>query len=84
MPDGGLPEGKKLRVFAFDEARFGLKNRHSRRWCPFGHRPPWVVQDKYEWRWRYTALESATGDSFSLYLSNLDGVCLFTGFSRAT
>lgn len=65
-----------MRVFAFDEARFGLKSRHGRRWCPFGHRPPWIVQDKYEWCWLYTALEPATGDSFSLYLSTLDGVCL--------
>ena len=31
-----------------DEARFGLKSWHRRRWCPFGVRPPWVVQDKYE------------------------------------
>jgi hypothetical protein len=67
---------RKLRVFAFDEARFGLKNWHRRRWCPFGFRPPWVVQDKYEWLWLYSALEPASGESFSLYLPYLNGVCL--------
>jgi len=34
------------------------------------------VQDKYQWFWLYTAVEPATGDSFSLYLPSLDGVCL--------
>lgn len=33
-------------------------------------------QDKYQWFWLYTAIEPATGDSFSLYLPSLDGVCL--------
>ncbi len=69
-------KGKNLRVFAFDETRFGLKSWHRRRWCPFGFRPPWVVQDKYQWFWLYTAVEPATGDFFSLYLPGLDGVCL--------
>ncbi len=63
-------------MFAFDEARFGLKSWHRRRWCPFGFRPPWVVQDKYEWLWLYSALEPASGESFSLYLPCLNGVCL--------
>ena len=65
-----------MRVFAFDEARFGLKSWHRRCWCTFGHRPPWVVQDRYEWFWLYSALEPATGESFSLYLPRLDGTCL--------
>ncbi len=34
------------------------------------------MQDKYQWFWLYTAIEPATGDSFSLYLPSLDGVCL--------
>ncbi len=63
-------------MFAFDEARFGLKSWHRRRWCPFGFRPPWVVQDKYEWLWLYSAVEPSSGESFSLYLPHLNGVCL--------
>lgn len=58
-----------------DEARFGLKSWHRRRWCPKGFRPPWVHQDKYEWLWLYVAVEPATGESFCLYLPRLDGEC---------
>ena len=65
----------KARFFAMDEARFGLKTWHRRRWCPKGFRPPWVVEDRYEWLWLYAAVEPATGESFHLYLPRLDGVC---------
>ena len=63
------------RVFAMDEARFGLKTWHRRRWCPRGFRPPWVVEDRYEWLWLYATVEPATGESFHLYLPRLDGAC---------
>lgn len=62
-----------------DEARFGLKTWFRRRWCPVGHRPPWVFQDKYEWLWLYAAVEPATGQSLCLYMPRLDGDC-FTAF----
>jgi transposase len=39
-----------------------------RRWCPRGARPPWVVEDRYEWLWLYAAVEPATGDGFFLLL----------------
>jgi hypothetical protein len=58
-----------------DEARFGLKSWHRRRWCPKGFRPPWIHQDTYEWLWLYVAVEPATGESFCLYLPRLDGEC---------
>lgn len=58
-----------------DEARFGLKTWFRRRWCPFGFRPPWVFQDRYEWLWLYAAVEPKTGESFCLYLPRLDGLC---------
>jgi transposase len=35
-----------------------------------------VVQDKYQWLWLYAAVEPTTGESFSLYLPRLDGLCL--------
>jgi hypothetical protein len=56
-----------------DEARFGLRTWFRRRWCPFGFRPAWVFQDRYEWVWWYAAVEPATGESFSLYLPHLNG-----------
>lgn len=65
-------DDRPLRVLALDEARFGLKSWHRRRWCPCGHRPPWVVQDRYEWFWLYAAVEPATGQSCCLYLPYLD------------
>ncbi len=34
------------------------------------------MQDRYEWFWLYSAVEPATGESFSLYLPRLDGTCL--------
>jgi hypothetical protein len=36
------------RVFAMDEARFGLKAAHRRLWCPFGSRPPWIHEHQYQ------------------------------------
>lgn len=68
-------EGENVRVFAMDEARFGLKSWHARRWCPEGHRPPRIHKKKYEWLWLYAAVEPATGESFCLYMPHLDGDC---------
>ena len=31
-------------------------------------RPPWVVQDRYEWLWLYAAVEPTTGQSLFLLL----------------
>ncbi len=58
-----------------DEARFGLKMIYRRRWCPFGHRPPWVADDQYEWLWLYAAFEPTTGHSFFAFLPHLTGAC---------
>jgi transposase len=69
-------------VFALDEARFGLKVRFRRRWCPFGARPPFVHQDRYEWLWLYVAVEPVSGASIVLFLPRLDGVC-FEAFLAA-
>jgi transposase len=63
------------RVFAMDEARFGLMTWFRRRWCPIGFRPPWIGQLKREWFWLYGAVEPATGESFFLFLPTLDQTC---------
>jgi transposase len=67
-----------------DEARFGLKVRHRRCWCPRGSRPSWAVEDRYEWLWLYAAVEPASGESFCLFLPRADGACfeLFLGALR--
>ena len=69
-----------------EEARFGLRVRHRRRGCPCGARPPWAVEDRYEWLWLYVAVEPASGESFVLFLPRLDGGCFerfLAAFRRA-
>ena len=57
-----------MRVWAFDEGRFGLRVGLRKRWCPRGVRPPWLVHDRYQWLWLYAAVEPATGHAFFLLL----------------
>lgn len=59
-----------------DEGRFGLKVWFRRRWCPFRARPPWIVADRYAWRWLYAAVEPSSGQSFFLLLPRVDTSCL--------
>jgi transposase len=63
------------RVFAMDEARFGLKVTHRRLWCPFGSRPPWPHEHQYQWFWLYAAVEPVSGTCFVLFLPHVDGIC---------
>lgn len=60
-------------MFAFDEGRFGLKTWCRRRWCPRGSRPPWVIQDEYEWLWVYVAIEPTQGTCHVLLLPHVNG-----------
>jgi transposase len=62
-------------VLALDEGRFGLKSCFKRRWCPKGVRPPWIVEEKYEWLWLYAAVEPTTGNAFFLLLPDTSGDC---------
>lgn len=64
------------RVVAFDEGRFGLKTWLRRRWCPLGERPPWIVNEEYEWLWLYAAVEPSTGTGVFLLLPMVEGACL--------
>jgi transposase len=58
------------------DARFGLITWLRRRWCPLGERPPWIVQDEYEWCWLYAAVEPTTGTGVFLLLPTVEGQCL--------
>src|SRR6266699_3599985 len=64
------------RLVALDEGRFGLISWLRRRWCPLGERPPWIVQDDYEWLWLYAAVEPTTGTGVFLLLPTVEGQCL--------
>jgi hypothetical protein len=68
--------GGVARVVAFDEGRFGLKCWFRRCWCTFGHRPPWIVNDRYEWVWVYIAVTPTTGECCCLLLPHVDTICL--------
>ena len=76
MSERHCQKGKPLKVMAFDEARFGLINWHTRRYCPKGFRPPYVVRRAYKWTYLYAAVEPTTGESFCLYLPGMDDGCL--------
>jgi hypothetical protein len=67
---------KPLKVMAFDEARFGLINWHTKRYCPKGFRPPYIVRRAYKWTYLYAAVEPTTGESFCLYVPGMDSRCL--------
>jgi len=62
------------RVFAMDEARFGLKATHRRLWCPFGSRPPWPHEHQYHWFWLYAAVEPVSGSHISGKVHWPDGI----------
>lgn len=61
-----------VQVWTQDEARFGLKSWHKRRWMAPGYRPDWVVQDCYEWLYVYGAIEPLSGRSVFWLLPALD------------
>ena len=61
---------------ALVEARFGLINWHSKRYCPRGFRPPYVVRRVYEWTYLYAAVDFTSGESLCMYLPGMDGLCL--------
>jgi transposase len=82
-----VAEAGVARVWAFDEGRFGLRVWLRRRWCPYGVRPPWLVDDRYEWVWLYAAVEPATGASFFLLLPGVNKAwfaCFLAAFAEET
>ena len=59
-------------VLAQGVGRFGLKTWLRRRWCPRGVRPPWSVDQTYEWLWLYVAVEPATGRGAFAFLPTME------------
>lgn len=53
-----------------------MKVWFRRRWCTFGHRPPWIVNDRYEWVWVYIAITPQSGECCCLLLPHVDTTCL--------
>lgn len=79
---GQLSDAQVETVVACDEGRFGLKTWLRRRWALLGERPPWVVQDAYEWVWLYVAVEPSSGKLICWLFPSVDSACL-TAFLHA-
>lgn len=63
-------------MLAFDEGRFGRHTWCRRRWCPRGKRPPWIVEQVFDWIWSYVVVDPLTGRCWSLLLPSVDGEAL--------
>ncbi len=50
-------------------------NWHTRRYCPKGFRPPYIIRRAYEWTYLYAAVDPTTGESFCVYLPGMDSPC---------
>jgi transposase len=57
-----------------DEARLGLKPIERRGWFPVGHRAIQKVNPRYEWDYVYSAVEPATGRTFSLIMPEVNKI----------
>ena len=64
--------GKRLRVFAQDEARIGQQGTLTRVWARTGSRPTAVRQTEYEWVYLWAAVEPATGASVAMITPTVD------------
>lgn len=66
------PEGRKVRTFFMDEARFGQQGTLTNVWAKKGSRPTAVKQTRYEWVYLYAAVEPATGESAALLMPSVN------------
>ena len=71
-------QGKKLKVFFQDEARFGRINRPQRCWAPLGIRPEVPAQIIREYTYVYGAISPESGEACYLILPSMDRYCMTT------
>jgi transposase len=64
--------GKKVEVWAQDEARFGLKPIARRVWSPRGRRPRSCGRARYQWLYVYGFARPATGQTFTALLPRVN------------
>lgn len=64
--------GKKLRLFAMDEARIGQQGTLTRVWARTGSRPVAVRQTEYQWLYLWAAVEPASGASVAMITPTVD------------
>jgi transposase len=68
-------DGRALRLWYQDEARFGLHLPRYRRLTARGIEPRQPFEPLYEYSWLYAAVEPSTGESFFLQMPYLDAAC---------
>lgn len=68
-------DGRPLRLWYQDEARFGLHLPRYRRLTAHGVKPRQPFEPLYEYSWLYGAVEPQSGESFFLQLPHLDSGC---------
>ena len=81
MKEALEPEGKVVRTYFMDEARFGQQGTMTRVWAATGSRPRAVKQTRYEWVYLYAAVEPVTGASTALLLPEVN-IAAFDVFLR--
>ncbi len=69
------PEYERIRYFAQDESRFGLKTVVGRLITALGIKPLGTWQWQFQAFWLYGAVEPATGERFFLEFSHVDSEC---------
>ena len=68
MSESLTPQGRTVRTFFMDEARFGQQGTLTNRWAEKGSRPTAIKQTRYEWVYLFAAVEPATGASTALLM----------------
>lgn len=68
--------GKKVRLFATDQARVGQQGTLTRVWARTGSRPAAVKQTEYEWVYLWAAVEPATGASVAMLTPGVDAAMM--------
>lgn len=66
---------RPIKLWGYDESRFGLKTIRRRRITLSGVKPVMRIEDDFENFWLYGAFSPSDGDNFFLELPRLDGEC---------
>jgi transposase len=69
-------KGRKIRYWAQDETRIGLKTITGKVLTAKGIKPIGNYQWVYEYLWLYGLIEAETGESFFYEFSHLDSTCM--------
>lgn len=80
------PEYERIRYFAIDESRFGLKTVVGRLNTSLGVKPLLHWQWEFKAFWLYGAVEPTTGEQFFLQFTHVDSACyqlFMDAFSQA-